>query len=52
MARQFDCPKCGADITDTYDEPDYDTGINGGYYCEACDEGFDYEDDGSYENGH
>lgn len=46
MARKFNCPKCGADITDTFEETDPETGIDGGYYCEVCDEGFAYEDDG------
>jgi hypothetical protein len=33
------CPKCQADVTDTFEEADYSTGINPGWYCEACDIG-------------
>lgn len=31
------CPKCDADITDSYQEDEPDVGIRGGYYCEACE---------------
>jgi len=31
------CPKCDADISDSYQEDDPSVGIQGGYYCEACD---------------
>jgi hypothetical protein len=37
MSRQMQCPKCDADISDSYEEDDPDTGIVGGWYCEACD---------------
>ena len=32
-----DCPKCKADISDSYEPDDPSTGIVGGYYCDACD---------------
>lgn len=32
------CPKCEADITDSYQDADPSVGImSGGYYCDACD---------------
>ena len=34
------CPKCDADISDTYEGADPSVGIMcGGYYCDACDLG-------------
>lgn len=47
MAREKLCPKCGEDITDSYCEDDPDVGINGGWFCDACDEGYpdEYEPD-------
>jgi hypothetical protein len=35
----INCPKCDADITDTYEPTDDDVGIVGGWYCDACDLG-------------
>lgn len=32
-----DCPKCNADISDSYEPDDWSVGIVGGYYCDACD---------------
>lgn len=33
-----ECPKCGADISDSYEGYDPSVGImSGGWYCEACD---------------
>jgi len=46
MARTFECPKCGQDISDTYEGDDPSVGIVGGWYCEACDIGFVDEDPG------
>lgn len=38
------CPKCGVDISDTFQEAEPDVGIMGsGYYCDACDEFVDSE---------
>jgi hypothetical protein len=31
------CPKCDADISDSYEPDDWSVGIIGGYYCDACD---------------
>ena len=31
------CPKCEADISDSYEPDDPSVGIVGGYYCDACD---------------
>lgn len=31
------CPKCDADIGDSYEPDDPSVGIVGGYYCDACD---------------
>lgn len=38
MARLVECPKCGEDISETYEGYDPSVGIMaGGWYCEACD---------------
>jgi hypothetical protein len=34
---QINCPKCGADISETYQPDEPDVGICGGWYCDACD---------------
>jgi hypothetical protein len=39
LEADMDCPKCGADITDSYEPDDYSCGIVGGWYCDACDLG-------------
>lgn len=31
------CPKCDADISDSYEPDDPSVGIYGGYFCDACD---------------
>lgn len=33
----MNCPKCNADISDSYEPNDWSVGIVGGYYCDACD---------------
>lgn len=39
------CPKCEADISESYQEAEPDVGImSGGYYCDACDLPVDEED--------
>jgi hypothetical protein len=43
----FECPKCGVDISDSYEQDDPSVGIVGGWYCEACDIGFVDEREGS-----
>lgn len=38
MPRIVECPKCGTDISDTYQGPEPDVGIEmGGWFCDACD---------------
>lgn len=34
--REARCPKCGAEIGDTYEAADWSVGISAGYYCDAC----------------
>lgn len=37
MARIAECPKCGVDISDSYQSAEPDVGIMGsGWYCDAC----------------
>ena len=34
----INCPKCDADVSDSYQDAEPDVGImSGGYYCDACD---------------
>lgn len=42
-----ECPKCGADISDTFEPDDPSVGINAGWFCDACD--LAVGDDGHYE---
>lgn len=35
----MNCPKCDAEIGDTYEPDDPSCGITGGWYCAACDLG-------------
>src|SRR6185312_2307982 len=35
----MNCPKCDADISDTYEPEDWSCGISAGWYCDACDLG-------------
>lgn len=35
----MNCPKCDADISDTFEPDDPSVGIVGGWYCDACDLG-------------
>jgi hypothetical protein len=35
----MNCPKCDADITDTFEPDDPSVGIIGGWCCDACDLG-------------
>lgn len=46
MARIAECPKCGADISDSYEPCDPSVGIMAGsWYCDACDVAVPEEDD-------
>lgn len=31
------CPKCDADISESYEPDDFSIGIVSGWYCDACD---------------
>jgi hypothetical protein len=33
----INCPKCDADISESYEPDDWSCGIVGGWYCDACD---------------
>ena len=33
----MNCPKCDADISDSYEPDDWSVGISGGWFCDACD---------------
>lgn len=33
----MNCPKCDADIRESYEPDDPSVGICGGWYCDACD---------------
>lgn len=33
------CPKCDADVSDSYEPDHHSVGIVGGWYCDACDLG-------------
>jgi len=50
--RTVNCPKCDADVSETYEPDDWSCGIVGGWYCDACDLGiaeheigYEYHDD-------
>jgi hypothetical protein len=36
----MNCPKCDADISDSYEPDDYSVGIVAGWYCDTCDLAF------------
>lgn len=40
----MNCPKCDADISDSYEGDDPSCGIVGGWYCEVCDVGYSESD--------
>jgi hypothetical protein len=44
MPRIYECPKCGVDISGSYQPAEPDVGIGAGWYCDACNEGFGDED--------
>lgn len=35
----MNCPKCDADISDSFQPDEPDVGVVGGWYCDACDLG-------------
>lgn len=35
----MNCPKCDADISDTFERDDPECGVSAGWYCDACDLG-------------
>ena len=38
MGERMNCPKCDADISDTWQPAEHDVGIlTGGWYCDDCD---------------
>lgn len=41
----MNCPKCDADVSESYEPDDWSVGIVGGWYCDACDLGIceDYQ---------
>lgn len=51
MPRTVECPKCGQDISDTYEPSDPSVGImSSGWYCEACDLPIVEEPEDDYED--
>lgn len=38
------CPKCDADISDTYEPDDWSCGIVGGWFCDPCNLGVGEDD--------
>lgn len=50
MSRLVECPKCGADISDTHESYDPDVGImSGGWYCDVCGLAVPEEDEPDYD---
>lgn len=37
MSEPMHCPKCDADISESYQPEEHDVGISEGWYCDACD---------------
>ena len=33
----MNCPKCDADISESYEPDDWSVGISAGWFCDACD---------------
>jgi hypothetical protein len=49
--RTIECPKCGKDIGETFQEAEPDVGLmNGGWYCGECDIAVSQEDDDDIED--
>lgn len=50
MTRPCSCPKCGEDISESYQDYDPDCGImSAGWYCEECSETVVDEGDDDYD---
>lgn len=50
MARFKECPKCGKDISDSYEGSDPSVGImSAGWFCEECDEAVTDDEDPDYD---
>lgn len=48
--RIVECPKCGVDISHTYEPQDPSVGImSGGWFCEECDVAVPEEDEPDYD---
>ena len=47
MSRSCKCPKCGGDISETWQDAEWDVGLDAGWFCDACNLGI--VDDGHYE---
>lgn len=45
MPRIKECPNCGKDISDCYQEYDPDQMMHAGWFCYPCDLFFEEEDD-------
>lgn len=44
--RIVECPKCGTDISDTFQAAEPDVGVtNGSWFCDACDVVVEQESD-------
>lgn len=44
----MECPKCGADISESKMDDDPSVGITGGWFCDTCDLAIPLEDDDDY----
>lgn len=39
MMREANCPKCNADVSDSYEPDDWSCGVVAGWYCDDCNIG-------------
>lgn len=47
--RCIECPKCGADISETHESADPSVGImSSGWYCDVCDIAVSDDEDDDY----
>lgn len=40
----MNCPKCDADVSESYEPDDWSVGVVGGWYCDVCDLGISESD--------